>query len=75
MDSGRPSRENRGADTPDVAVDVAVHGKFTISGRQIVNRVKWTLFGAGFVTFLLLVPHIDGEFLPASTDPTVVQNP
>lgn len=66
------NRKNTGADTPDVAVDVAVRGKFTISGRKIAKKLKWAAIATGFVSCVLFVPRIDVEFIPRSTEPVVV---
>ena len=59
-------------DTPDVAVDVAVRGNFTISGRQVMKKLKWWAILAGSVACLLFVPRIDIEFIPGTAHPVVV---
>ncbi|MEU3015620.1 hypothetical protein [Nocardia asteroides] len=48
----------------DVAVEVAVRGKLTISARQLGKKLKWPSILIGVVFIVFGGPRLDIEFAP-----------
>ncbi|MGW0640415.1 hypothetical protein [Nocardia salmonicida] len=48
----------------DVAVEVTISGKLTVSARQLGKKLKWPLLGSSFVVVAFFVPRLDIEIAP-----------
>ncbi|MEU5763974.1 hypothetical protein [Nocardia sp. NPDC047648] len=58
------NRRERDVNNVDVAVNISYRGKFTLSARRLVKKLKWPMTIIGFVIVALFMPRVDIPLVP-----------
>ncbi|MFI1241474.1 hypothetical protein [Nocardia salmonicida] len=53
----------------DVAVEVTISGKLTVSARQLGKKLKWPVIVSGFVVVAFFMPRLDIEIASPISEP------
>ncbi|MGF0320901.1 hypothetical protein [Nocardia fluminea] len=69
MQSNATAHQSAPDNPDDVAVEVTISGKLTVSARQLSKKLKWPAILAGVVVVAIFVPRLDIEIASPISEP------